>query len=39
MASDRKDHYTFCAARFQHLDGQIKAIIDQLADMYYGSST
>jgi len=28
MASDQKGHYEFCVARFQHLDGQIKAIQD-----------
>ena len=26
MASDKKDHYEFCAARFQHLDEQIEVV-------------
>jgi len=36
MTSDQKDHYEFCATRFQHLDGQIEVVSQQLSNFQYG---
>jgi len=36
MANDQKEHYEFCAARFQHLDKQIEAVQTQLGEFQYG---
>jgi len=33
MTSDKKDHYEFCAARFQHMDELIEVVHNQLAEL------
>jgi len=32
----QRSHNEYCATRFQYLDGQIKAIQEQLGDMCFG---
>jgi len=39
MASNQRDHYEFCAARFQHLDDQIEVVRNQLAELTYDKGT
>jgi len=36
MASDQRNHYDFCAARFQHLDEQIEVVHTQLFEFQFG---
>jgi len=36
MASDQRNHYKFCAARFQHLDEKIEVVQTQLFEFQYG---
>jgi len=36
IVQDQRSHHEFCTSRFQHLDGQVEPIQEQLGDMYYG---
>jgi len=36
MASDQRNHYDFCVARFQHLDEKIEVVQTHLFEFQYG---